>query len=53
VILTDLSGKQVLKQKITENQTYVPLNRIAKGIYVVSLLDKNGTSIYQDKIIKE
>lgn len=53
VILTDLSGKQLLSHKLTEGQTYVSLNKMAKGIYVVNIMDTNGNSIYHNKIVKD
>ena len=52
VMVTDIFGRRVMNKTfaITSN---INTNKLAAGIYFVSILDKNGTVIKKDKIVKE
>ena len=47
----DTTGRQVLKQNISNLQTQIDISRLQRGLYLVSL-SKNGNSIIQKLIIK-
>lgn len=49
IIINDISGKQVLKQTITDQQ--IDLSKLSKGIYILQITNNNG--IYVFKFVKE
>jgi hypothetical protein len=51
-LLSDLSGRIVLREKINQQSHRVDLKELAKGLYIVSLI-KNNTIVYKAKVAKE
>jgi citrate lyase gamma subunit len=51
VILSDMTGRQVLTQTTTSGAFQLDLSSLAKGMYVVTLQSNNA--IYQEKIIRQ
>jgi Secretion system C-terminal sorting domain len=51
VILSDMTGRQVLTQTTTSGAFQLDLSNLAKGMYVVTLQSNNA--IYQEKIIRQ
>ncbi len=49
--VSDLSGRKLLNRAGSRNTT-IDLSNFSNGVYQVSLLDKNGQSLYIKKIIK-
>jgi hypothetical protein len=43
VIITDLSGKQVLKQELSGQQTQLSLSEFSPGVYIVLVKSETGT----------
>jgi hypothetical protein len=52
--ILDLQGKEVYKSLVTMLKTEISLSTLgAKGIYVLHIIDENGTSIENNKIVLE
>jgi hypothetical protein len=51
VILSDMTGRQVLTQTTTAGAFQLDLSNLAKGMYIVTLQSNNA--IYQEKIIRQ
>jgi Secretion system C-terminal sorting domain len=51
VILSDMTGRQVLTQTTTSGAFQLDLSNLAKGMYVVTLQSNNA--IYQEKIVRQ
>jgi hypothetical protein len=52
--IVNLEGKEVYKNSVTASKTEISLKSIgSKGIYVLHILDENGTSIENKKIVLE
>jgi len=50
VIIYDLNGRQVIVN--TDNNSQIDISALSPGTYVVSLIDKNGKAMKQDKLQK-
>ncbi len=50
-ILTDVTGKTVLRQRLKNKQTKIDVSKLATGFYLLKITDKENTSVI--KIIKE
>lgn len=50
--LYDLSGKPVLTTTIQSGRSHVNIERLSSGIYTAEI-DKDGHSVYQQKVIKK
>jgi hypothetical protein len=52
--MVDLQGKQVYKEQVTKAKTEISLKSIgAKGVYILHVLDAQGVSIENKKIVLE
>jgi len=52
--MVDLQGKQVYKELVTKSKTEISLKNIgAKGVYILHVLDAQGVSIENKKIVLE
>ena len=52
--MVDLQGKQVYKELVTKSKTEISLKSIgAKGVYILHVLDAQGVSIENKKIVLE
>ena len=51
LILSDMTGRQVLTQVATSDAVQLDLSNLAKGMYVLTVQSNNG--IYQEKIIRQ
>ena len=52
--MVDLQGKQVYKELVTKSKTEISLKSIgAKGVYILHILDAQGVSIENKKIVLE
>ncbi len=52
--MVDLQGKQVYKEQVTKSKTEISLKSIgAKGVYILHVLDAQGVSIENKKIVLE
>ncbi len=52
--MVDLQGKQVYKELVTKAKTEISLKSIgAKGVYILHVLDAQGVSIENKKIVLE
>lgn len=50
--IIDLQGKQVYTAPITSSKTEIALKTLgAKGVYVLHIIDANGISIQENKIV--
>ena len=52
VNVTDIYGRRILNQKFASSSNINTAN-LSSGVYMISILDKNGKTIKQDKIVKE
>lgn len=52
VIVTDMFGRRLMNKTFASSSN-INTNKLAAGIYFVSILDKNGTVIKKEKIVKE
>ena len=50
MLLTDISGKVIIKEKISSQQT-INLNKLENGIYLLRIVDINSKSIVVKKLI--
>jgi len=50
--VNNLAGEQILSKYLTQNQTYISLKTLFKGIYIVNIKTDKGNIIYKNKIIK-
>jgi len=48
--LTDLSGRQLITRKVTNNE-FVSVSDLPKGIYIVKITTKDGT--IEKKVVKD
>ena len=53
VVVLDAKGKTVLQQRNLQNGTALNLLNLASGTYFVKLMDKNGATLYMDRILKQ
>jgi hypothetical protein len=53
VVVLDAKGKLVLQQRNLQNGTALNLFNLASGSYFVKLMDKNGATLYMDRILKQ
>ena len=52
--MVDLQGKQVYKEQVTKSKTEISLKSIgAKGVYILHVVDAQGVSIENKKIVLE
>jgi Secretion system C-terminal sorting domain len=51
IVLSDMTGRQVLTQKTTASVVELDLSNLAKGMYVMTVQSNNA--IYQEKIIRQ
>lgn len=52
--MVDLQGKQVYKELVTKSKTEISLKSIgAKGVYILHVVDAQGVSIENKKIVLE
>ncbi len=52
--MVDLQGKQMYKEQVTKAKTEISLKSIgAKGVYILHVLDAQGVSIENKKIVLE
>jgi Secretion system C-terminal sorting domain len=51
VILSDMTGRQVMTQTTTSGAFQLDLSNLAKGMYVITLQSNNA--IYQEKIVRQ
>ena len=49
--LLDINGSSLLQNKIIGNRATLDLNEIAKGVYIIKIIDERGI-LYQEKIVK-
>ncbi len=52
VNIADMFGRNVISRKFS-NMTEISTSKLAAGVYMVTVTDKNGTVIKQDKMVKE
>ncbi len=52
VLVTDMYGRRLISKTIT-GTAGIPTATLAAGVYLVTISDKNGTVIRQEKIVKE
>jgi hypothetical protein len=52
-LITNSSGQTINKKLINSNLTTINTLNMSKGMYILSIEDKNGNSISSNKIIKE
>lgn len=50
VQITDMAGRLIRGQS---NATSLPVTELARGIYLIKIVDKNGTLVKVEKIVKE
>ena len=53
ILVTDVTGKMVLRKKLEQNQMKVDLSQLSKGYYDMEILDENKVVIKKSKIIKD
>jgi hypothetical protein len=47
-------GQEVLNLNLdSQNQTTVPLQNIAQGVYMLNILNEKGAIMYSEKLMKE
>jgi len=51
IVLTNISGKQVLSQTVTSDNEQINIQRFASGIYILKIISEGKT--YTEKIIKK
>lgn len=51
VVLSGMDGKRVIEQPISKEG--ININTIPGGIYLIKILDRNGTVIKMDKLVKQ
>jgi hypothetical protein len=52
--IVDIQGKELYNKAVTTQKTEISLNTLgAKGVYILHILDANGTSIENKKIVLE
>lgn len=52
LVLTDMYGRRMLNQAFNSSTT-VNTDKMATGVYMVTIVNKQGTIIKQDKLVKE
>ena len=54
VSLINMLGQEVLNLNLdSQNQTTVPLQNIAQGVYMLNILNEKGAIMYSEKLMKE
>lgn len=51
LLFFDITGRQVYRQELTETVTSLPALQFSKGLYVIRVIDKNGTERTHKQII--
>jgi hypothetical protein len=52
LIVTDMYGRRMMNKNFTTAST-ISTNKMAAGVYMITITDKNGAILKQDKIVKE